>query len=129
MITWPSELPLMQIGSTYSPVDPQLRTQSQSGRTIVRRLFSGTPENFDARWIMTGTQAIIFERFYRNDLENGSLWFDMPVWLPQIKGSRSVQFQGIYQRRQLAQGRERGLWEYTASMQMYLRALTAGSNF
>lgn len=123
MITWPSELPLMQIGSSYEPVDPQLRTQSQSGRTIVRRIYSGVPEEFPARWVMSGTQAIIFERFYRIDLDNGTLWFNMPVWLPQSQGLRAVQFQGIYQRRHLAHGRDRGLWEYTANMRHYLRAV------
>lgn len=123
MINWPDELPALQLGSTYSPVDPQLRSQSQSGRTIARRRFSNTPENFSARWVMTSTQAIIFETFYRRALENGVKWFNLPVTLPRGREMRLAKFLGIYSRVRLtAPGVANGSWEYTANMQLYLRA-------
>lgn len=124
MINWPDELPALQLGSTYSPVDPQLRTQALNGRTITRRRFSNTPENFPARWIMTSTQAIIFETFYRRSLENGVKWFNLPIVLPQGRVLRSVKFLGTYSRTRLnAPGVTSGLWEYAADMQHYLRAV------
>lgn len=120
MIIWPEELPCMLLGSTSEPVDPQLRTPMQNGRTFVRRGFTAVPENFAARWILDDDQASIFEAFYWETLQAGTLWFNMPVWLPQIKGDRSVQFQGAFTRRQLVGGTACVTWEYSANMQHYL---------
>lgn len=121
MITWPSELPVMLIGSTYQPIDPKMRSQTQSGRTISRRRFSDVPEEFNASWIFTSSESVLFETFYRRDLEEGTQWFNMPIYLPQIKGVRPVQFVGIYQRRQVSPGTSCNMWEYSAQMRHYLR--------
>lgn len=124
MIFWPSELPMPRIGTEYKPVDPQLRTPMQSGRTFVRRNFTAVPVNFTASWVIKGdANAALFEDFYRLDLEDGTLWFEMPLLLPQGRGERLVQFQGIYSgpRRLNAPGASDGVWEYSANMQMFLR--------
>lgn len=124
MIKWPNSLPAPLIGTQYSPVDPQLRTQMQSGRSFVRRNFTATPDNFIAHWIFTtDAQARRFEEFYKYDTEDGTLWFEMPLVLPQGRGPRTVQFVGIYAGRTRLNppGHSNGVWEYSANMQLYLR--------
>jgi len=107
---------------TYAPVDPQLRTQTQSHSTITRRKFSDVPENFTARFVMTNTQAVIFEKFYRIDLKNGTEWFMLPIVNPQKAPSSLVKFVGAYNRTRLnAPGATKGIWEYSADMRHYLR--------
>lgn len=122
MPEWPKQLPCMQLGSTFEPIDPQIRTRMQSGRTRIRRGFTAVPEDFDARWIFDDLQAAIFEDFYWVTLEAGTRWFDMPVWLPLLKGTRQVQFQGAFARHQVTGGRGDIIWEYSARMQHYLTA-------
>lgn len=124
MIVWPKTLPGPQIGTQYNPVDPQLRTQMQSGRSFVRRNFTATPDNFIARWIFTtDAQARRFEEFYKYDTEDGTLWFEMPLLLPQGRGPRTVRFVGIYAGRTRLNppGHSDGVWEYSANMELYLR--------
>lgn len=118
---WPTQLPPMNIGSMYEPVDPQIRTNMQSGRTFVRRNFTGVPENFKATWIFNDEQAAIFEDFYWNVTDAGTKWFNMPVILPQTKITRQVQFQGPFTRRQMNGGTGCNNWEYSADMQHFLR--------
>lgn len=119
VIEWPEILPTMLFGSTFSPVDPQ-SSIDLPGRAEAVSYFGGVPENFPARWILTGEQGVEFERFYREDLLDGVRWFRMPTLLPQGLKLRKVRFQGAFTRSQLRNGNT-PVWEYTANMQLYLR--------
>lgn len=122
-INWPQTLPCMLLGSVFEPVDPQLRTPLQNGRTFTRLNYTAVPENFQASWVMDDAQGAAFENFYWNTLVAGTLWFNMPVWLPQTKGNRLVRFLGAFTREQYTGGKSTDcvLWRYNANMEHYLR--------
>ena len=124
IIEWPDELPAPLLGSDFAPLDPQIRTPMQSGRVFVRRNFTAVPVPFRARWIFKKDEhAVRFEQFYKEDTTDGTVWFWMPLLLPQGRGPYLVQFQGIYTGpvRVNAPGMLHGNWEYSANMMMFLR--------
>lgn len=116
-VEWPAILPLPQFGLRYNVADPQMRTLMASGRTISRRRFSDVPTEFSARWILTQSQAEIFEQFYQNDAVDGTEWIEMPLVTAQGEAVNYVRFRGAYRYRRVGPG----LWEYSADLQMYLR--------
>ena len=121
---WPADLPLSRFGTQYAPIDPQIRTPMQSGRVFVRRNFTAVPVAFNVEWIMRSDyEATLFEEFYHASLEDGTLWFNMPLLVPQGRRDYLVQFQGIYTgpRRMNAPGADKGIWHYSADMLMFLR--------
>lgn len=135
MIYWPTELPAALIGTTYSPVDPQMRTTMQSGRTLARRKFTVVPVHFQARWVFrSDAQAALFEEFYRAVTTDGAAWFVMPILLPSGNDHLPVRFSGIYSgpKRVNPPGRINGAWEYSATIQIHPKpedffgALTCG---
>ena len=73
-------------------------------------------------------QALAFEAFYKDTLIDGTLWFGLPTVLPQGRANRKAQFMGIYSGplRLNAPGFERGVWEYTATLQLYSRGAQDG---
>lgn len=124
MKIWPAELPLMQFGSNFKPLDPQIRTELSSGRQAVRRKFTATPVLFSSTWVVkSDAHARLFESFYQNDLVDGTEWFMLPVLLPQGRGYRKAQFVGIYEgpERLNAPGADVGAWRYSSEMQLFLR--------
>lgn len=114
---------MAQIGTTYNPVNPQLRSGMQDGRDFARRKNTATPVNFSASWLLNDTQAQALEYFYKHELKDGVAWFYMPLLTPQGRGLQLVQFDGIYSGPQLATppGITPKLWRYTANMQIFLR--------
>lgn len=117
-VAWPAALPMPQFGLRYNVVDPQRRTQMASGRDMVRRRFSDVPTEFSARWMLSGAEAELFEQFYQDDLVDGSEWIEMPLVTAQGEGVHFVRFRGAYRYRRVGDD----LWEYSAELQMYLRA-------
>lgn len=116
-VAWPAALPMPQFGMRYNVADPQMRTLMASGRTISRRRFSDVPTDFQARWILTTAEAIEFDRFYQDDMIDGTEWAKMPLVTAEGQTLNFVRFRGGYSSRKIGPG----LWEYTANMQMYLR--------
>lgn len=124
MIYWPDELPAPLIGTTYNPVDPQMRTTMQSGRTLARRKFTVVPVRFQARWIFRNdAQAALFEDFYRAVTVDGTDWFAMPLLLPQGRDYRSLRFIGSYSgpKRVNPPGADGDFWEYSAVLELSQR--------
>lgn len=124
MIYWPIELPAPLMGTTYNPVDPQMRTTMQSGRTLARRNFTVVPVRFQARWIFkSDAQAELFEDFYRVVTIDGAEWFAMPLLLPQGRDYRSLRFIGPYSgpKRVNTPGADGDFWEYSANLEISMR--------
>ena len=122
-IIYPTTLPPPLAGVSFSPENPQLSTKMESGRTIVRRKFTAVPVKFSLKWVMTDSQAVEFESFYKNILKDGSEWFMMKMLTPQGRQLRKVRFDGIYSgpNRINSGGNVKGYWEYSSKMEMFLR--------
>lgn len=118
MIYFPESLPCPQYGLEFAPKNPQLNTPMDSGREVVRRYFTAVPVDFNAQWALSSQQAVTFEEFYKNDLEDGAKWFEIKIPVPQQDVDHlTVRFVGIYKNKMLAPN----LWEYKAKMQAFLR--------
>lgn len=123
METYPESLPAPLVGTEYRPIDPQMRTQMESGRARVRRRFTAVPVNFSSRFIMSDEQAREFEAFYSGTLKDGVNWFLMPILSPYGRKLERVRFVGIYQGPSLlTMPTEKGRrWAYSADFEIYLR--------
>lgn len=117
IIRWPDTLPCPQFGLTYALGDPQLRAPIEDGYEIYRRRFTAVPVEFPVTFKMLSEQAVEFEQFYKEAVADGTLWFVMRLAAPQNIGDYYVRFIGPYSFKKTGQD----LWEYTASMEMYLR--------
>lgn len=96
-LRWPEQLPpALFIGRSYQPVDPLSRSRLTSGRSRQRRQFTSTPVMVNVRWLMTESQALFFETWFRWTLKDGAEWFDMPLRMPDGLSDRAVRFTGIY---------------------------------
>lgn len=97
-VVWPAELPqgVLLSGKTAQITDPTVATPLVSGRVRVRLAFDAVPVTHRVSWRMSGEQAVLFEKFYRVTLLNGTLWFSMPLTVPQGEGPWPFQFVGPY---------------------------------
>jgi hypothetical protein len=75
---WPATLPNYVLIDGYSEKLPAQKIESpmEAGRPKVRRRFSTNWRQFTVFIKMTADQGIIFESFYQNTLQGGSLPFD-----------------------------------------------------
>lgn len=122
-IFWPETLPCPQYeGRACQVVDPTIRTDFASGRSRVRRAFTSVPVAQTVEWKMTRAQAVEFERFFREDLKDGSEWFSMEMVLPQGKGPWAFRFVSIYEGPVLVGAPDTGVWVYRAELEQWLRA-------
>ena len=77
MVAWPSTLPTEQfIGLTDKRADARLRTSMDTGLSKMRQRFTTTWREIRAPIVLTGAQRVIFDDFYINELQEGSLRFD-----------------------------------------------------
>lgn len=77
MATWPGTLPQSQfVGLIDQDVDAVLRTPMDQGPPTRRRKYAAIVREVDVPIVLTGTQRIAFDTFYRTTLRNGSLAFD-----------------------------------------------------
>jgi len=77
--TWPSELPAHALqGSSFTPIDPVIRTEPEMGPVRARQRFTVTPDNAPRRWLFTKEQFARFETFHRYEINNGAAPFLYP---------------------------------------------------
>ena len=81
---WPDELPAPLKSVSARPVSPIVRSKMVSGRTFVRRNFTAVPVVYRMTWLFDSEQAVIFENFFRDDLEDGTRWFEMKLRVARI---------------------------------------------
>lgn len=98
MIQYPAGLPCFE-RSNYGlqTVDPQLRTELESGRQRVRRKFTATPTSAECSVVMDDAQAQVFEAWWEETLVSGTKYFEAPLKTPMGMQSYTCRFLGIYQ--------------------------------
>jgi len=72
-------------------------------------------------WLFDSEQAVIFENFFRDDLEDGTLWFEMRLRVAQGEGPWLFRFEDIYEGGDMVGAPSCPLWQYSASLEMFLR--------
>lgn len=79
---WPAGLnykPVMD-GYTWRPHDQQSRTEMEQGPARKRRQWKDSPAALSLTWIFTRAQLELFRSWHHTTLEDGALYFRMPVW-------------------------------------------------
>lgn len=78
MTTWPASLPQVAPINGYqeTPPDTSLRTQMDAGPAKVRRRFTAAVRPITMNFILSDAQLQVFDDFYGETLEGGSLPFD-----------------------------------------------------
>lgn len=118
---WPDELPAPLKTVSARPVSPTVRSTMVSGRTFVRRNLTAVPVVYRMTWLFNSEQAVIFEDFFKDDLVDGTLWFKMKLRVAQGEGPWLFQFSDIYEGGDMVGAPSCPLWQYSASLEMYLR--------
>jgi len=82
-IDFPSHLPCGQRdGYGLQPVQPFARTAMATGRARQRRTFTNVPTMADVSWLMTPEQAMLFEAWFRDAINDGADWFNCDLRSP-----------------------------------------------
>lgn len=76
-IDFPSQLPCGQReGYGLQPVQTFARTPMVAGRAKQRPTFTNVPTIADVSWIMTSVEAVLFEAWFRDAINDGTDWFN-----------------------------------------------------
>lgn len=121
MIRYPDTLPAGLVsGRTYQTVSPLQRTEMTTGRARQRRRFTSVPVDTTLSWIFNDEQAVAFEAWFRDALNDGADWFEMPLGVPMGFDHYVCRFTDIYA------GPSRigkSLWGYSAPLEIRERPL------
>lgn len=119
-IYYPSALPRgLHSGRTYQLQSPLMRSSLASGRARQRRRFTSVPEMASISWLFTDGQGQAFEAWWRDQLVDGSLWFEMPLDMPLGYKNYTCRFTDVYN------GPNRvgpNLWQYSAQLELLERS-------
>lgn len=120
-IYYPEGLPLgLYSGRAYQVVSPLQRSELTSGRAMQRRRFTSVPEMAQVSWLFSDVQGRLFEAWWRDQLVDGALWFEMPLDTPLGLMNYTARFTDIYT------GPSRvgpKLWSYSAQLELRERAV------
>ncbi|ECB0374076.1 hypothetical protein EUR97_18665 [Salmonella enterica subsp. enterica serovar Muenchen] len=106
------------------PASPLLRTELTSGRARQRRLYTSTPTQASVAWLFTDPEAQLFEAWYRDTINDGADWFNMPLRSPlAIIDMYVCRFVDIYEGPTIEGG---NYWRYTATLELWSRAILEG---
>lgn len=83
-IDYPSSLPWpVKEGYAFEDVDTFSRTTMVSGRAAQRMLFDFVPSIVSVTWVFTSDgEASAFRSWFRERIDNGAAWFNMPLKTP-----------------------------------------------
>lgn len=122
-ISYPQDyLPIpLQEGFGMKPVSPLLRTELTTGRARQRRLYTSTPTQATVAWLLTDTEAQLFEAWYRDAIMDGAYWFNMPLRSPLGNTDDYVcRFVDIYEGPTIEGG---NYWRFTATLELWERPI------
>lgn len=97
---WPENiLPYEPTMTTYSLVhqDDNARTAMDTGPQRVRRRYTDTTHLVAVEWHWTALQFEYFRAFYEDDLQKGSLWFDVNIFTGSEYQTKRVRFTGPFE--------------------------------
>jgi len=121
MINYPAGLPRgLHNGRTYQTVSPLKRSELASGRARQRRKFTSVPTMASISWMFNSQQCRLFEIWWRDDLVDGSQWFEAPLETPLGYQDYTARFTDIYS------GPSRvgpNLWSISAELELRDRPL------
>jgi hypothetical protein len=119
-IYYPEGLPRgLHSGRKYQLVSPLQRSELDSGRARQRRRFTSVPEGVSVSWLFNDSQGQAFEAWWRDQLIDGSVWFECPLGHPLGYDLYTCRFTGVYQ------GPTRvgpNLWSYSGELELRERA-------
>ncbi len=80
---WPTNLPLPLLkGYSYTPSNNLLQSALDSGEMRVRRRFKNMPGTVTINLLFNQEQAALYEGWFRNVINEGTIWFVMPIKMP-----------------------------------------------
>ena len=121
MLAYPEDLPTPQReGYGFDPVSPMTSTKLVSGRSERRRAFVSTPTVATVTWLLTPSEAQLFEGWFEYVLLSGSLPFECPLLTPMGMEPYRANFVDIYSGPVLV-GVD--LWRFSAQLSLFKRPL------
>lgn len=98
MPTWPSGLNSYaeREGFSFSPGEPQLRTDFETGPARVRQRFTRSVPTVEYIMVMDELEFQLFKGFHYHETNQGASWFTMPVWTGAQYETREVRFREVY---------------------------------
>lgn len=78
MIQWPAELPCALRGKSRVPQPNVVAFGTEVGPGKVRRRSTARTKRMPIPFLLTRAQVALFEAFFEDDLEDGSISFAMP---------------------------------------------------
>lgn len=120
-INYPASLPNpLREGHGLNPVSPFRSTEMDSGRSRNRLAFTSTPTRGAFDFIFTDSQAMSFEAWFRDVLNDGVEWFNVPRKTPLGVIKLVCKFTGMYTGPTLW-GRDR--WRFSCPLEVWERPL------
>lgn len=93
MPRYPDSLPPpLKQGRAFQMIDPLVSTPFDSGQMRWDRQFTDVPTETPVAFIFTDAQAQAFEAWYRDQLNSGALWFDLPLKSPVGRRDEQAHF-------------------------------------
>ncbi|MEN9903707.1 MAG: hypothetical protein RLZZ555_272 [Pseudomonadota bacterium] len=115
-INYPAELPLpLRSGYGMNHVSPMMRTDLESGRARQRRRYTSVPSIASVSWVMTQSEAQLFEAWFRWTLSDGAEWFNATLRTPLGLRPYECRFAGMYSGPDLV-GVDR--WQFSADLEI-----------
>lgn len=115
-IDYPAELPVpLRSGYGLQHASPMMRTEMQTGRARQRRTYTSVPTMVSASWLLTETQAQLFEAFFRYTISDGTEWFNATLITPMGFKPYECRFAEMYSGPELVGVRH---WRITGNLEI-----------
>lgn len=113
---YPTVLPLGQRnGRSYKTVETVKRSTMVSGRARQRKRYPKVPTMTSLTFLFNDIECSIFTAWFRDALNDGVSWFNMPLRTPLGLGKHYSRFMGMYDGPTHVGP---NLWQVTASLEM-----------
>lgn len=97
IVQYPDNWPKLNLAKPYSPVSPFIATQLQGGLTRRRRMFTAVPVPFSGSIVfLNRDDAYAFTQWFKNDLQDGVLPFEIPLLTSAGYKKELVSFVDMY---------------------------------
>ena len=118
-IDFPEYLPMpLREGYQLNHVSPFARTDMANGRARQRRMFTSVPSMVPVAFLLTDSQAQVFEAWFKYEINDGADWFNCKLDSPDGQKEYECRFTDIYQGPQLVGKR---FWRFTAELEIIER--------